>query len=110
MQSFTVGHDTPASGLFCVPFMASTAAGFGVAWTRQLVPFQRSANDIPGWGAGAGDHCPTAVHARGVAHDTPPSRVPFGPFVPTGLGVTCMSHTVPFQCSANVKKLNAPST
>jgi len=93
-----------------LPSTASTAGGFGVVWIRQLRPFQRSASVTPGCGASDGDHCPTAVQASGVGHETPPSRVPFAPPVPLGFGVDWISHVVPFQCSANVRKFNWLST
>src|SRR5256885_9155115 len=66
--------------------MPSTGAGLGVFWTCQTSPFQRSASVTPGWGAGDGENCPTALHARAVGHETPPSRVPFMPSLPTGFG------------------------
>jgi hypothetical protein len=86
MQNAPVGHDTPPRPLPGAP------PGLGVGWTRQAVPFHRSARatKVPAplvvW--------PTAVHDAGDVHETP-EKPPGGR---AGVGRT--RQRVPFHRSA----------
>ena len=91
LQALADGHDTPDS---CAEVVA---AGLGVTWMRQLVPFQRSASVA--FGA-----VPTAVQALAAEHDTPESWVPVAP---AGLGTGWIFQLVPFQRSAKGTSLLA---
>jgi len=73
--------------------------GVGVAWTRHLVPFHRSARVLPF------PEFPTAVQAEPEVHDTPFRTPP-----PAGFGVGWMLHLMPFHRSARVLPFTVPPT
>ena len=100
MQAVAALQDTAASP---VP---TDRPGLGVAWIRQLVPFQRSASDTvmllppdaprpPGVLIVV---APTAVQAAGELQDTARNSLPVDP---AGLGVAWMCQLVPFHASAS---------
>jgi hypothetical protein len=64
VQAEDVGQATLARKMFWPP------AGLGVAWTRHLVPFHRSARVV------TGPELPTAVHADAEVQDTPLRKLP----------------------------------
>jgi hypothetical protein len=74
-------------------WLALELAGEGVRWTRQRVPFHRSANV----GRVALKLAPVAVHACGEVQDTA-ARIPPGD--PCGSGTAWMRQFVPFHASA----------
>ena len=107
MQAVAALQDTAASP---VP---TDRPGFGVAWIRQLVPFQRSASDTvmllppdaprpPGVLIVV---APTAEQAAAAEHDTARNSLPVDP---AGLGVAWMLHFVPFHASASSTEAPLP--
>ena len=80
--------------------------GLGVAWTRQLVPFHRSASDTVALPPPEAPRppgvlivvAPTAAHAAAAEHDTARNSLPVDP---AGLGVAWMRHFLPFHASAS---------
>src|SRR5215470_17935429 len=90
MQTVAELHDIPANPEPIDP------AGAGVAWTRQLAPFHRSANGtlVPEWSRLA----PPAVQAVAGVQDTARNSLPIDPASP---GVAWMLQPVPFHRSAS---------
>jgi hypothetical protein len=75
-----------------------------VSWTLQLLPSHRSATV-----SGAGVKItPTAVHAEGDEHQTPPKKSPC-PCVPGGVGVDWTVHVVPSHRSASSAEAVLPT-
>jgi len=87
--------------------VAPPAAGFGVAWRVQPVPFQCSASGTSFWPPSPTPYTmsPTAVHALADVQDTE-SRLLFSP--PTG-GVGTTVQVLPFQDSASVAPVGPPN-
>ena len=78
-------HDTPLR-------MAKKAPlGLGVAWTVQLLPFQRSASGAP-------PEMPTVMHEVAEVHDTACRALELA----LGLGLGSIAQRLPFQRSASV--------
>jgi hypothetical protein len=73
----------------------------GVRWTRQSVPFQRSASTDP---PRLVETDPTAVQVEGAEHDTPES-----PIAPAGLGAGWTVQLVPFQRSVRTPEAVLPA-
>jgi len=82
-------HDVARSGSLFKP------AGVGPGSIDQLLPFQPSANGAKPLAPEAS----TAVHALADVHDTPASMLSS---LVRGFGVDWVSHSAPFQRSANV--------
>lgn len=71
--------------------------GFGVGWTVQVVPFQRSAM-VAAW------LLPTVTQAVADAQDTLTGRTSgSAPGAPGGIGRRAIVHRPPSQCSAMPK-------
>ena len=89
-------HDTLAKALALAP------AALGVAWIAQLPPLHDSASvsELPPLLV----YAPTAVHALGVAHETPYRRLDLEPL---GFGVACIDQAPPLHCSARVTSVPA---
>jgi len=75
-----------------------------VSWTVQLLPSHRSAT-VNGAGVKIS---PTAVHAEGDEHETPPKKSPC-PCVPGGVGVDWTVHVVPSHRSASSAEAVLPT-
>jgi hypothetical protein len=75
-----------------------------VSWTLQLLPSHRSAT-VNGAGVKIS---PTAVHAEGDEHETPPKKSPC-PSVPGGVGVDWTVHVVPSHRSASSPEAVLPT-
>ena len=90
MEAVAELHDIPANPEPIEP------AGSGVTWTRQLVPFHRSASGtlVPELSMFA----PPAVQAVAEVQDTARNSLPGDP---AGLAVAWMLHAVPFHRSAS---------
>src|SRR5262249_54640312 len=84
-------HDTASRKLPCAP------AGLGVAWTRQRVPFHRSAKvtSVPE----PFPEPPAAEHAGAAGQDRAPRKLNGAP---ERLGVAWTRQRVPFHRSAKV--------
>jgi hypothetical protein len=99
MQAVLDAHDTPWKVLCVAP------AGWGMVWSAQAVPFQRSAKLTAGPPRVVKKY-PTAVHAEVEVHDTPASPLLNAPL---GLRVVWSDQLVPFERSANVSCVPALS-
>src|SRR5215471_7273660 len=98
MQAVAELHDIPANPEPIEP------AGACVVWTRQRVPFHRSASGtlVPGLSPLA----PPAVHAVAEVHDTARNSLPIDP---VGLAVAWMLQPVPSHRSASAVLLSSVS-
>jgi hypothetical protein len=95
LHTRAVAHETPLKTAPEPGGFGIGIGGLGVGSITQETPFQRSAKLIngPGWGS----ETPTAVQARGLAHDTLFKFV----VAPVGLGVGSIAQVEPFQPSAS---------
>ena len=95
LHTRAVAHETPLKPAPAPGGLGVGIGGLGVGSIAHVTPFQLSAKLIngPGWGS----ETPTAVHARGLAHDTLFKFV----VVPVGLGVGSIAQVEPFQPSAS---------
>src|SRR5215470_15559992 len=91
VQTVLAGQATAAKKISWPP------PGLGVAWTRQVRPFHRSARVASPVRVGT-RRPPTAVHADGEVHDTESRNHP----PPGGFGVGWMRHLLPSHRSASV--------
>jgi hypothetical protein len=68
VQAVRMGHE------IALPLMSYVPGRLGVGWTLHSVPSHRSA--IVDVGPENADRNPTAVHAEGEEHETPPREPP----------------------------------